>query len=216
MIICYEQSLAQTLLRVCWFTPFCNLKTYFAILRTGFSESPLCAPFLRRRYYIVFTIFLFTLPKTVVYACLRMRPRRLTLPQPWITHSCFAVFAVCARFLLSLYIRFTIILAARTRKDYTVGRYVFIAILCREHCLRGLYPVTLRFRALRAASEQDLCLLAIVKGFILTAMPQLMVKALSQQAMRRHRATRINCPCYYLNSSNSRSILNRIILVMFL
>ena len=47
-----------------------------------------------------------------------MRPRRLTLPQPWITHSCFAVFAVCARFLLSLYIRFTIILGARTRKNY--------------------------------------------------------------------------------------------------
>ena len=145
-----------------------------------------------------------------------MRPRRLTLPQPWITHSCFAVFAVCARFLLSLYIRFTIILAARIRKDYTVGRYVFIAILCREHCLRGLYPVTLRFRALRAASEQDLCLLAIVNGFILAAMPQLIVKALYLQAMRRYRAARINCPCYYLNSSNSRSILNRIILLMFL
>lgn len=130
--------------------------------------------------------------------------------------NCAFRFAVCARFLLSLYIRFTIILAARTRKDHTVGRYVFIAILCREHCLRGLYPVTPRFQALLAASEQDLCLLAIVNGFILTVMPQLMEKALSLQAMRRYRAARINCPCYYLNSSNSRSILNRIILVMFL
>ena len=128
----------------------------------------------------------------------------------------FCCFCCLRAFSLGLHICLTIILAARTRKDYTVGRYVFIAILCREHCLRGLYPVTLRFRALRAASEQDLCLLAIVNGFILTAMPQLMVKALSLQAMRRYRAARINCPCYYLNSSNSRSILNRIILVMFL
>lgn len=128
----------------------------------------------------------------------------------------FCCFCCLRAFSLGLHICLTIILAARIRKDYTVGRYVFIAILCRKHCLRGLYPVTLRFRALRAASEQDLCLLAIVKGFILTAMPQLMVKALYLQAMRRYRAARISCPCYYLNSSNSRSILNRIILLMFL